>query len=113
MASELTQTTKPSLLDDTRNNEVPWSRELVEQIAKDVGAAVAHHISIMYPAAVAATPSTFLTSVRNCVRNEIMAAVAVSDADQIEARLKDRKAHRRRISTMNSKFRDKGPTSTG
>ncbi|MDA9522536.1 hypothetical protein XI06_20170 [Bradyrhizobium sp. CCBAU 11434] len=86
--------------------EIGWSRELVRLIAKDVGEAVATHIELMYPSAVAATPSTFKTSVRNCVFNEIMAAVDVSDAGRIEARLKDRQASRRRLKAAYRKLRE-------
>src|SRR5947209_1975959 len=77
--------------------EIGWSRELVRQIAKDVGEAVTTHIELMYPGAIVSAPSTFKLSVRNTVMNEIMAAVDVSDAGRIEARLKDRKAFRRRL----------------
>lgn len=86
--------------------EVGWSRELVKQIAKDVGEAVVTHIETMYPRAVEATPSTFKVSVRNCVFNEIMAAVDVNDAGRIEARLKHRQASRRKLRAAYCKLRE-------
>ncbi|MDN4985560.1 hypothetical protein QY049_20575 [Bradyrhizobium sp. WYCCWR 13022] len=85
--------------------ETAWSRELVKQIAKDVGDAVAFHIETMYPRAFAAAPSTFPLSVRNTVYNEIMAAVQVNDAGQIAARLEDRKRFRRKLRTGYRKMR--------
>lgn len=73
----------------------PWSKELVREIAMDIGKTVVHHIEIMYPNAVEACPSTFKLSVRNCTYNQIMAAIEVSDEGQIIARLRERKKHRR------------------
>lgn len=75
----------------------PWSRELVKEIAMDIGKEVVAHIEIMYPDAIRATPSTFKLSVRNTVFNQIMAAIEVNDADQIATRLKERKAMRRKL----------------
>lgn len=86
--------------------ETGWSRELVKLIAKDVGEAVTTHIQLMYPSSVAAAPSTFKLSVRNCVFNEIMAAVDVSDIGRIEARLKDRQASRRKQKAAYRKLRE-------
>jgi hypothetical protein len=57
----------------------PWSRELVKEIAMDIGKEVVAHIEVMYPAAIAATPGTFKTSVQNTVYNQIMAALDVND----------------------------------
>ena len=51
----------------------------------DIGKAVVEHIET----------STFKLSVRNCVHNEIMAALEVNDADAVRARLVDRKKDRR------------------
>jgi hypothetical protein len=89
----------------THTEESRWSRELVKLIAKDVGDAVVTHIEIMYPAAFAATPGTFPLSVRNCVFNEIMAAVEVNDVGQIAARLADRRRARRVLKTAYRKMR--------
>ncbi len=53
----------------------PLSRDIIREIAMDIGKAVAAHIEIMYPNAVAATSRTMLLSVRNTAFNEIMAAL--------------------------------------
>lgn len=84
----------------TAKNElvaVPWSKQLVSDIAMDIGKQVVQHIETMYPKAVAAASSTFKTSVRNCVHNEIMAAIEISSEIQIRRRLSERKRHRRKI----------------
>lgn len=92
-------------LRDAAKADGPWSRELVKAIAMDIGKAVVHHIETMYPAAVEACPSTFKLSVRNCVHNEIMAAIEVNDEGQIVARLRARKDHRRKIKAAYKKIR--------
>ena len=89
----------------THTEDSRWSRELVKLIAKDVGDAVVTHIETMYPAALAATPGTFPLSVRNCVFNEIMAAIEVNDAGQIATRLAVRKRARRGLKTAYRKMR--------
>jgi hypothetical protein len=86
--------------------ELNWSRELVKQIAKDVGEAVITHIELMYPSAIASTPSTFKLSVRNCVINEIMAAADVNNAGRIEARLKERQVSRRKLKAAYHRLRE-------
>jgi hypothetical protein len=82
-----------------------WSRELVKAIAKDVGEAVVAHVETMYPAAIEATPTTFKLSLRNCVINEIMAAIKTSDADEIAERLAERKKARRGLTAAYRKMR--------
>jgi hypothetical protein len=77
------------------------TRALVKAIAMDIGKAVVHHIETMYPQAMAACPkSTFPLSVRNCVHNEIMAALEITDEGKIVARLRERKEHRRKIKAI-------------
>lgn len=68
---------------------------LVREIAMDIGKAAVEHLEIMYPAALAAVPKTARLSLRNCIHNEIMAALETIDADAIRARLDERKAARR------------------
>lgn len=80
----------------TDGPEADLDRELVKQIAMDIGKEVVAYITVMYPEAVAATSSTFRLSVRNCIYNEIIAALDVNDADAIPARLERRKKFRRR-----------------
>jgi hypothetical protein len=70
----------------------PLSRDIIKEIAIDIGKEVAAHIETMYPKAVEATSSTFLLSVRNCVYNQIMAALETIDEDEIRRRLEDRRA---------------------
>lgn len=65
----------------------------------DIGKAVVHHIETMYPEAYAHLPQKGL-SVRNCVHNEIMAAIQVNDEGEIIARLAERKKHRRKIQRL-------------
>lgn len=72
-----------------------WSRDLVREIAMDIGKEVAAHIEVMYPAAVLETGPSMLLSVRGCVINEIMAALDTTDEAAIRERLKRRKASRR------------------
>lgn len=84
------------------------TRELVKAIAMDIGKEVVHRIRVMYPQAIAACPkSTFPLSVRNCIYNEIMAALEVTDEGQIVARLRERKKFRRKIERAYSKIREK------
>ena len=86
--------------------EGPWSRELVKEIAMDIGKEIAAYIEVMYPEAVKATSSTFLLSVRNGIFNEIMAAIEVNDQGQIAARIKDRKKFRRDWKAAYKKMRE-------
>ncbi len=78
---------------------------LVREIAMDIGKEVAHHIEIMYPDAVKATSRNMLLSVRNCVFNEIVAAIKVNDEGEIIARLANRKKFRRKAKTFWRKMR--------
>lgn len=78
--------------------EIPasdWSRDLVKAIAADIGADTVAYIEVMYPKSIAATSSSFKTSVRNHIYNQIMAAIEVKDAGQVVARLADRRSFRR------------------
>jgi hypothetical protein len=72
-----------------------WSRDLIKEIAADIGADMVAYIEVQYPEAIKATSSTFKTSVRNHIINQVMAAIEITDADQIKAWLEDRKKHRR------------------
>jgi hypothetical protein len=73
----------------------PWSKELIKEIAMDIGKEVVAYIEVQYPKAIEATSSTFKLSVRNCIHNQIMAAIEVNDEGEIVARLKERKRFRR------------------
>lgn len=78
--------------------EIPsaeWSRDLVKAIAGDIGSDTVAYIEVMYPDAIKATSSTFKTSVRNHIYNQIMAAIEIKDAGEVVAHLADRKIFRR------------------
>lgn len=72
-----------------------WSRDTIKEIAMDIGKHVVAYVEVMYPEAVNSTSSTFRLSLRNCIYNEIMAAIEVTDEGKVIARLKDRKKFRR------------------
>lgn len=84
-----------------------WSRELIKAIAADIGTDMVAYIEVMYPETIEATSSTFKTSVRNHIYNQVMAAIEITDADQIEAWLADRKRHRREWLAQYRKLRRK------
>jgi hypothetical protein len=73
----------------------PIPTDVIKDIAMDIGKAVAAHIETMYPDAVKAASSTFLLSVRNTTYNEIMAALDLTNEDEIRNRLETRRAWRR------------------
>lgn len=75
----------------------PIPRDLLKDLAMDVGKEVAAYIERMYPKAVEATSSTFLLSVRNCIHNEIVATMGLSSIGEIEQRLERRKRERRQL----------------
>ena len=81
------------------------TKALVRAMAMDIGKEVVSHIKIMYPAAIAACPSTFPLSVRNCIHNEIMEAIEINDEGQIIAWLNHRKKFRREQVTFYNKIR--------
>jgi hypothetical protein len=78
----------------------PIARDVVKDIAMDIGKAVADHVERMHPAAVSAASSTFLLSVRNCTYNEIMAALGTTDEGEIRDRLARRRKERRELRAM-------------
>jgi hypothetical protein len=75
---------------------VPMSRDIVKEIAMDIGKDVVAYVEVQYPEAITATSSTFRLSLRNCIYNEIMAALEVVDEDAIRERLAERKRFRRK-----------------
>jgi hypothetical protein len=87
------------------SEEADAAKALVKEIAMDIGKEVVAYIQVQYPEAVKATSSTFPLSVRNCIYNEIMAAIQVSDEGKIKARLRDRKVFRRRWTAAWRKIR--------
>lgn len=87
----------------------PLSRDVVKEIAMDIGKAVVAYVEVQYPEAVTATSSTFRLSLRNCIYNEIMAALETVDEDVIRQRLVERKKWRREWKAMWKKIRSKEP----
>lgn len=72
-------------------------RALISEVALDIGKEVVAHIEMMYPAMFKAVASSAKLSIRNCVHNQIMAALDTVDADEIRDRLERRRADRRRL----------------
>jgi hypothetical protein len=92
-----------------QHNDAAWSREVVKQIAMDIGKETVAYIEVMYPKAIEATSSTFKLSIRNHIYNQIMAAIEVTDEGAIKARLLDRKKFRREWTATYRKIRKKKP----
>jgi hypothetical protein len=86
-------------------DSMPWSKELIKAIAMDIGKEVIAYVEVQYPQAITATSSTFKLSLRNCIYNQIMAAIEVNDAGQIAARLETRKKFRRQWTAAWRKIR--------
>jgi hypothetical protein len=81
------------------------AQRFVKEIAMDIGKEVVAYVEVMYPKAIEATSSTFKLSLRNCIYNQIMAAIEVTEEGQIIARLKDRKKFRREWTAAYRKIR--------
>lgn len=84
---------------------MPWTKEIIQAIAMDIGKEVVAYIEVQYPKAIEASSSTFKLSVRNCIHNQIMAAIEVNDAGEIAARLETRKKFRRQWTAAWRKIR--------
>lgn len=84
-------------------------RELVKEIAMDIGKAAVSHLRIMYPKAYDALGPSGRLSMRNCIHNEIMAALSTTDADDIGARLAERKRFRRQQHAAYDRIRKARP----
>lgn len=82
-----------------------FPRELVKDIAMEIGKEVASHIERMYPKAIEATSRNMLLSLRNSVHNDIMAAVDALAEGKAEAWLAERRAMRRAIRAQWEKCR--------
>ncbi len=84
----------------TDNIPTIYTRDLIREIAMDIGKEVVDYVERMYPQAIASTSSTFRLSLRNCVHNEIMAAIQVNDEGKIIERLEYRKKFRRHLKKL-------------
>ena len=80
-------------------------RALIGDVAMDIGKEAVSHLRIMYPAAFDALGSSGQLSLRNCVHNEIIAALDTMDADEIRARLEQRRVQRRKTHAFYKKIR--------
>ncbi len=84
------------------------AKALMQAIAMDIGKELVAYIEVQYPKAIEATSSTFKLSMRNHIYNDIMAAFEFrGDANQIAARLKDRKDFRREWVAQYRKIRSR------
>jgi hypothetical protein len=81
-------------------------KALIRRVAMDIGKEAVSHLRIMYPDAFNAMPKSGHLSLRNCIHNEIMAALEVIDAGEIERRLERRAAHRRQMNKAWKDIRD-------
>lgn len=87
----------------------PWTKKLISDIAMDIGKEVVHRCEIMYPKAFEVVPGTFKLHIRNCVHNEIMAAIEINDEGQIITRMGERKKRRRKLNAIYKKIRSTPP----
>lgn len=55
------------------------SRDLIKQIASEIGASTVAYVEVMYPEAITSTSSTFKLSLRNHIHNEIMSISGIHD----------------------------------
>ena len=79
---------------------------LIKCVAMDIGKEVVAYVERMYPQAVSAASSSFRTSLRNSIYNEIIAAMKVTDPVEIQARLDRRKQHRREMRAMDKVLKE-------
>jgi hypothetical protein len=82
------------------------SRAIVKGIAMDIGKEVVAYVERMYPQAVSAASSTFKLSLRNCIYNEIIAALEVTEESEILARLERRRNERRDLNKQWKNLRE-------
>lgn len=83
------------------------AKALVKAIAMDIGKEVVAYVEVQYPEAIKATSSTFKLSLRNCIYNQIMAALDTTEENAIIARLQERRKWRREWTAMWRKLRSK------
>lgn len=86
--------------------KIPFTDAVIREIAMDIGKEAVSHLRTMYPDAYAALGKSGALSLRNCVHNEIIAAVKIEHVDDIAERLKDRSANRKRTHAVFSKIRE-------
>jgi hypothetical protein len=89
-----------------QSEQVKNYENLIKEIAMDIGKEVVHHIEIMYPQMFDAVGSSAKLSVKNCVYNQIIAAIEVNDEGEIIRRLEERKKLRRKLKAGYKKLRE-------
>lgn len=94
-------------INNTDNLPTIYTRDLIKEIAMDIGREVVAYIEVMYPEAIEATPSTFKLSVRNCIHNQIMASLEINEEGAIIRRLDERKKFRKKWVGTYRKLRKK------
>ncbi len=85
------------------------AKDIVKQIAMDIGKDTCAYIEVMYPEAVKAASSTFMLSVRNHIYNQIMASLETTNEFEILSRLADRKEWRRKWKAQYKRIREGKP----
>lgn len=93
---------------EPRQTQRDIDRELVKAIAMDIGKSAVSKIRTMYPDVYAAMNSGCRLTLRNHIYNEIMGALDTTDADQIEARLKQRAKDRKYLHSVYDRIRAQG-----
>jgi hypothetical protein len=88
-------------------------RELVKEIARDIGEQAVSHLRIMYPLAYETLGKSGQRSLRNVVFNEIMEALKTVDAESIRDRLQERRAYRRKQHRVADHLQDVGFSADG
>lgn len=88
------------------------AKAMFSAMAMDIGKEVVAYIEVMYPKAIEATSSTFKLSVRNCIHNQIMAAIEITDEGEIITRMKERKEFRRKWTAAYRKIRSRSKESS-
>lgn len=79
-----------------RENAPPPTPDLIKAMAKAVGTNLIAYLEVMYPEAIKATSSTFKTSMKNHVYNDIMMVAKLHTAPEIEKWLAENEAHHKR-----------------
>lgn len=91
------------LVDANASAPSPTKREpdLIDAIAADIAADLREYIRDMYPKAIEAASTSFLTSIGNRVRNKVEATLrGPQDEDEVRRRLDENARHRRRVARL-------------
>lgn len=97
VATNLTLENKP--------DAVGITKEIIKEIAMDIGKDTVAYVEVMYPEAIKAASSTFKLSLRNYIFNEIMASIELDNPEPIRQRLEKRRQFRRKWLAQYRKIR--------